>query len=193
MRMAVLLTTFNRRDKTINCLESIKKQKLLNNIRLEIFLTDDASKDGTADAVHATYPGIKVYQGNGSLYWAGGMRKSWKEALVYEFDYYLLLNDDTILNEKTINRLVQYAEESKIKTGNLAICVGSTLNEGTGEVSYGGRKLYSKRSIRSYKVYSDTQALECDLGNANIMLVPKEVVQKIGILSEAVYGETAVR
>jgi GT2 family glycosyltransferase len=38
--------------------------------------------------------------------------------------------------------------------------------------------------VQSYSVYSDTDFLECDLANANIMMVPMQIVKRIGILSE---------
>jgi GT2 family glycosyltransferase len=53
----------------------------------------------------------------------------------------------------------------------------------TNKVSYGGHKLYSKDSVTHFSVSSETEYLECDLANANIMLVPKETVKRIGILS----------
>lgn len=178
MRIAVLLTTFNRKEKTISCLESLYAQQLPADVAFEVFLTDDGSKDGTADAVKKTFPEVHVFHGNGSLFWAGGMRNSWKQAIQHEFDYFLLLNDDTVLHENAINILLESNRKQK------AVCVGTTLDKASGSLSYGGRKVSNGFQLKSYKVHSDTDYVECDLGNANIMLVPKAVVDKIGILSD---------
>ncbi|MBB1286132.1 glycosyltransferase family 2 protein [Flavisolibacter sp. BT320] len=178
MRIAVLLTTFNRKEKTLTCLESLYAQQLPAGLTFEVFLTDDNSKDGTAEAVQESFPDVHIFHGNGSLFWAGGMRNSWRHALQHQFDYYLLLNDDTVLHENAIHVLL---ESNRKQT---SVCVGTTLDKNSGTLSYGGRKVYSSLQLKSYKVHSDTEYVECDLGNANIMLVPNAVVDKIGILSD---------
>ncbi|MEO6000846.1 MAG: glycosyltransferase family 2 protein [Chitinophagaceae bacterium] len=184
MKIAVLLATYNRKDKTLSCLENLLKQENLADTHLEIFLTDDASSDGTAVAVKTSFPSVNIFNGTGSLFWAGGMRNSWKKALGSDPDYFLLLNDDTILTKTAIADLLKYSSMDITYT-TPAICIGSTADWYTGEISYGGKKLRSKKNTKSDVVFSKTQYVECDLGNANIMLVPNSVVKKIGMLSDA--------
>ena len=115
-KIAVLLTCFNRKDKTIACLESllytVKNYNDFANEKNEIsiFLTDDASTDGTAQAAMKVCQGedIHIVQGNGYLFWAGGMRAAWNEALRHEqtWDFFLLLNDDTTLHANAMAELM---------------------------------------------------------------------------------------
>lgn len=179
MRIAVLLTVFNRREKTLACLTRLKRQQLPSGVSTEVFLTDDNSVDGTAETVQFYYPEVNVFKGSGSLFWAGGMRNSWVAALQGEYDYYLLLNDDTMLNLNAIARLLDTAKRND---EHGAICLGATCDD-TGKVTYGGRSLVSRLSVKSRMVFSETSDSECDFGNANIMLVPDKVVAKLGILS----------
>jgi len=179
MKIAVLLATFNRKEKTISCLENLYAQPLPIDIELNVFLTDDASADGTQEVIKKKFPQVNLFSGSGSLYWAGGMRNSWIEAKKYDFDFYLLLNDDTLLRYNAISTLVYYANRPSEKP---IIYIGSTANS-DGKISYGGHKLYSKNKVQSFNLYSEIELLECDLGNANIMLVPREIVGSIGILS----------
>lgn len=185
MTIAALLATYNRKDKTITCLESLKKQELPQNTGVQVFLTDDASSDGTSETVKACFPEVKIYKGTGLLFWAGGMRNSWGEALASKPDYYLLLNDDTVLTDNAVSELIKYCTSQTRGDMSPPICIGSTMDTQTGEISYGGKKLRSKSRIANDKVFSKTDLMECDLGNANIMLVPRQVVEKIGILSKA--------
>ncbi|WP_256010002.1 glycosyltransferase family 2 protein [Desertivirga xinjiangensis] len=180
MKLGILLTTFNRKQKTLSCLNSIYRQKLPANVSFDIHLTDDGSADRTAEAVKFHYPAVHVYHGTGSLFWAGGMRNSWRKALAGDYDYYLLLNDDTVLKDGALTTLLQYNENS----ASPAICVGATCDE-NGKITYGGKKLRSRLFLKSQTIHSDSDFLDCDLGNANIMLVPAEVVRKIGILSDS--------
>jgi GT2 family glycosyltransferase len=179
MRIAVLLATFNRKVKTISCLKSLYEQKIPGQITLEVFLTDDASSDGTALAIKQQFQAVNIFTGSGSLFWAGGMRNSWTEAQKTDPDYYLLLNDDTTLVNDAIIKLLDFNKNNAAT----AICVGTTQDSVSGDISYGGRKLYHKSKVRSFTIFSEDEYLECDLANANILLVPKAVVEAIGILS----------
>jgi len=180
MKIAILLTTYNRREKTVACLQSLQAQKLPTEVRLEVFLTDDASADGTIDAVKQVYPDAHVFQGTGSLYWAGGMRNTWHEAKKHNPDYYLLLNDDTVLHPDAIDVLLKNCATDE----TAGICIGSTCDTASGEISYGGWKLEGRGTWKSSRIHSSTAYTECDFGNANIMLVPRPVVEKIGILAD---------
>jgi len=183
MKIAVLLATFNRKHKTLSCLESLFNQKLDSGINLQVFLTDDNSSDGTPVEVKKNYPNVNVLNGTGNLFWAGGMRNSWSEALQAGPDYFLLLNDDTLLKDNCISTLLSYFElEGSTK---YSIVVGSTLDEEKNEISYGGHKLFNQKKVPCYNVFSNTEYLDCDMANANIMLVPKPITDEIGILSDS--------
>ena len=179
--IAVLITSYNRKEKTISCLRSLKIQVLPAETFLTFFITDDNSKDGTCEAIRNEFPDVSLFHGDGSLFWAGGMRNSWNEALKIDPDYYLLVNDDVLFKEKAVNSLL---ECSHINKSNSAISVGSTMDIDKKIISYGGRRLGSSTTWNSgYLVYSETEYLDCDVANANILLIPKEIVKKIGILS----------
>lgn len=106
LSLAILMTCYNRRQKTLDCLEALRKQELLPNLVVQVYLVDDGSTDGTGEAVKAAYPGIKVLQGNGNLFWNGGMRLAFSEAMKSDYDYYLWLNDDTLLYPRAIQSLL---------------------------------------------------------------------------------------
>jgi len=182
MKIAVLLATFNRKEKTLSCLRSLFNQKNIEGIDIEVFITDDASADGTVEAIKKEFPLIHIFNGTGSLFWAGGMRNSWGEARKTKQDQYLLLNDDTILDEYAVFKLLSYY--SFYKNTVPAICIGSTKDLVSGQISYGGQKLYNKNKVQCFNIFSETEYMVCDMANSNIMLVPHEVVEKIGILSD---------
>ena len=177
VKIAVSLTTYNRKDKTISCLQSLKLQTISTSVKLDVYVTDDASTDDTPAVIKMIYPEANIFIGSGTLFWAGGMRKSWGEALKSNYDYYFLLNDDTILMPNALEVLLTYYKDNPI-----GIVVGSTAEDD--RISYGGQKITSKLNFKREIVFSDSVFLDCDLGNANIMLVPGQVVAKIGILSE---------
>jgi len=105
-RIAVLITCHNRKPKTLACLTALFNQTPPSSATTDVYLVDDGSTDGTAEEVHQAYPQVKILQGDGSLFWNGGMRKAFSEALKYDYDYYLWLNDDTILYPEAIASLL---------------------------------------------------------------------------------------
>ena len=115
MKVAVLLATYNRREKTIACLTNLYEQSLPSNCEFEVFLTDDASTDGTQESVKNEFPQINLLHGDGSLFWAGGMRNSWTQAIKNNYDFYLLLNDDTLLKHDALFTLFYTANKSSDK------------------------------------------------------------------------------
>lgn len=79
--IAIILTVFNRKAKTLRCMSQIQEalDKQAIPFQLHVYLTDDGSTDGTADALaeqNYTFP-LTILKGTGSLYWNGGMINSW--------------------------------------------------------------------------------------------------------------------
>jgi len=184
-RIAVLITCNNRKDKTISCLKSLFKAYNVTskNFGISVYLTDDASTDGTSEAVQYYFPQVNILAGTGSLYWAGGMRNSWNVALKTGFDGYLLLNDDTIL-ESNIFFNIRIVDEFSLKQfGKRGIYVGSTIDKSSNIISYGGSIVNNKFLFSTHKIIPTGKIEICDLGNANIMYVSNDVVETIGILN----------
>ncbi|HVZ84595.1 MAG TPA: glycosyltransferase family 2 protein [Terracidiphilus sp.] len=182
-RIAVLMTCFNRRVHTLRALEALAGQKDIGDVRLTVFLVDDGSRDGTADAVRAAFPAVRVLQGDGALYWNGGMRMAFAAAFAEGFDGYLLLNDDTALEEDALARVVHCAR-MQLAAGRPAIVVGSTRSPRTGAHSYGGINLRRAGvSLTLVRVPpQENEAIECDTMNGNIALVPHAIAAKTGNL-----------
>ena len=119
-RIAVIMTCFNRRQKTLACLDAVLAQTALRSMALDFFITDDGSTDGTAAALLGKHPSIRLFKGNGTMYWNGGMRLAWSEALQGAYDFFLWLNDDTFLYPDTLQRLVDthYAHYGSSNSSN---------------------------------------------------------------------------
>ena len=125
-----------------------------------------------------------ILQGDGNLFWANGMIKSWTEALKKRFDFYLLLNDDTTIFENALNILFDAHKECLNIYNQEGVYIGSTLDNETKQISYGGALIKNRFKYTFSKIIPNGKINLCDLGNANIMMVSKLVVDKVGILSK---------
>jgi len=184
-RIAVLLTCHNRKGKTISCLYNLFSayKTVQNYFDIKVYLTDDGSVDNTSEEVKKLFPFITVLKGTGNMFWAGGMRNSWKEALKCNYDAYLLLNDDTNVSYNLFDELKICHEYSLINYNSSGIYIGST-HDGENNYTYGGSVVTNKFLNTYQRLVPSGKIEECDLGNGNLMLVTKDVVKKIGIFSE---------
>lgn len=175
--IAVLITCHNRIEKTLSCLKHLFEADVSSEHILEVFLVDDGSTDGTSSMVSKQFPTVKIYKGNGNLYWNGGMYLAWEYASnEYNYDYYLWLNDDTFIEKITIEKLIESAESLSNKS-IICACIRSLDKK---KWTYGGFKMLSRRRI--IKLLPNGHLQACDLTNGNCVLVPKFVFESVGNL-----------
>lgn len=188
VHIAILLTCFNRKQKTLLCLQNLDMQSLPQGVQLEIFLVDDGSTDGTSDAVSKNHPDVNLIRSEDNLYWNQGMCLAWKSAMKRQnYDYYLLLNDDTELFMDAIAKLLGVENSIKCETGNTGVIVGSTMDSVTKRLTYGGNNRlrgFLGKGFRFGRVTPMDKPVICDTFNANCVLISQQVVDDIGILSD---------
>jgi GT2 family glycosyltransferase len=175
--VAVLMTCYNRRDVTLNCLRQLYQQ----NIDFHVYLVDDGCSDGTAEAVSLKYPQVNIIKGEGNLFWGGGMHLAFDTAMKQCYEYYLWLNDDTLLNPNTLSKLLDTHQNLARQGYPQSIVVGSVTDPLTGEYSYGGR-IPSKRlfSFKFDSLEPGIEPKECTTMQGNCVLIPHSVVEIVG-------------
>lgn len=180
-RLAVLLACHNRRDITLECLRRLFENQAKLQIDMEVYLVDDGSTDGTGDAVRMDYPSIHVIDGDGELYWSGGMRAAFAAAMHQGYDYYLWLNDDTHLYPGALDILFTAMQDVKTQGHLKSVICGSTWDPYKKELSYGGYKRRKER-FRTVlaKLYPTDKPLRCDTMNGNCVLIAESVTRCVG-------------
>lgn len=189
LRIAVLMTVHNRREKTLRCLESLKDtlQPCIDIASIKVFLTDDGCTDGTPDAILAgTYPfEVRILTGDGNLFWNGGMINSWKAAIDEGgWDGYLWLNDDAVVLPEFWQDLAQADAYSIKQYGKHGIYVGSTKDAVTGAYTYGGFVFTNKLTLKDRMLPPNGEFQTCEAAHGNITYVSDEVVRKQGVFCD---------
>lgn len=183
MKIAVIITVFNRREKTLACLEALYALPH-EGVDFKVYLTDDGSTDGTGEAVARRFPEVIVSKGDGSLYWAGGTEMSWRRAVNDGgYDGYLWLNDDTVLKDNVWPELLGADRYCRAKYGTGGIYVGSTLDMKGQRRTYGGLRAGSRLRASFTKLEPDGTYKECDIANGNITLIMNDVVKELGTMT----------
>jgi len=187
MRIAALMTCHNRVACTTQSVRALKAQAV-PGVSVDLFLVDDGSRDGTAQAIREVIPDATVLAGDGNLFWCGGVRWAFDEAIRKGYDFYLWLNDDTTLDEDALVRLMDTYRAVSADVFDATIVVGSTRDPKTGLFTYGGWSRYRKPTglISWKKTPPNMDApLSCDTMNGNCVLISKSVVERIGNIDVA--------
>ena len=179
MNIAILITSHNRKNITLKCLDNLFSTKNINDFDFDIFLVDDGSTDGTSEAIRGQYPKVYIIKGNGDLYWNQGMRLAWQTAAkTKEYDFYLWLNDDTNLNNDALDHIFRCYNESLLLTKKPNIIVGACRNNvNSNNFSYGLRDEYGPIIPNGKFQYGKYM-------NGNCVLVSSEIFRENGMLSD---------
>jgi GT2 family glycosyltransferase len=174
--VTAILTSHGRKEATLRCLGSLFAQ-VDAEADISAVLVDDASPDGTTEAVLARFDRVRVIAGNGNLFWANGMAVAEAEARRRQPDYLLWLNDDVILDRTALARLI---EVSRSAAARLHVVAGPVLDPGRGTTSYGGVRRRDWHPLRYELVRPTGRVTELDTVHGNVLLVPAATAELLG-------------
>ncbi len=101
--VCIVIPVHNRRKLTLECLNGLRW--CAGEPDWKIILVDDASTDGTGDAVRSLHPHVEIVLGDGNLFWTGAMRMGMRRGLELGCTEFIWLNDDTSPDEKSLRRI----------------------------------------------------------------------------------------
>lgn len=110
-RITVLTLTWNQKQDTLQCLESLLQ---LHYPNFNILLVDNGSEDGTVRAVRDRYPGIEILENPENYGFAGGFNAGLRHALDQQSEYIFMINNDTEVAPDMLDILMQYVDEPRV-------------------------------------------------------------------------------
>lgn len=108
MKVIVSIVSYNTKDLTKNCLESILQKTWKSKI--EIWLVDNASKDGSVEFFKEHYPQIHLMANKKNLGFGKAHNQVFQKA---RGDFFLVLNSDTLMSEGVIDDMVLFMTEKQ--------------------------------------------------------------------------------
>ena len=105
--VAIIIVNWNSYGDTSQCLDSLRT---IDYSRYEIIVTDNGSSDGSGDQLKDNYPEINLLKNSENLGFTGGNNTGIKYALEKQFDYLMLLNNDTVVTKSFLAHLVETIE-----------------------------------------------------------------------------------
>jgi len=105
--LSIVIATMNNEQTLGKCLKSIYAHGL--GLSMEIFVSDNSSGDSTARMIRADFPAVKLLENGGNL---GFARANNKAIRLAQGRYVLLLNDDTVILDNAISKMVRFMDEN---------------------------------------------------------------------------------
>src|SRR5438132_13553621 len=105
MKLSVVIICWNDLKVIANCLRSIFDET--HEIDFEVIVSDNGSTDGSADYIRENFGQVKVVENGGNLGFARGNNSGIRVA---HGDYILILNPDTIIHDRALEKLVAFAD-----------------------------------------------------------------------------------
>ncbi len=189
--LSIILVSYNTRELLLRCLEEIFRQR--GKGTLEVFVIDNASRDGSAEAVARTFPQVRLIRNAENAGFARAVNQGLSAASGRNR---LLLNPDAVADRETIEAMADYLD-----THFEAGAVGPQLLHEDGRLQNSIApfptlatellnkslltRLFPKRYPGKHREFAGPTEVESLIGAC--MMVRGEVVDQVGMLDEGYF------
>jgi len=180
----VIIPVHNRIKYTVECINSLKKQDCSS--KLKIFIVDDGSIDNTKKIINKKFPEIKIFKGNGSLFWGGAVNYGIKKVLksAKKNDWILLVNNDVEFKYNAVSELIKKSKKYKRKVIMGALTVSfqdkkTIIKSGTVVKSWFLNITSHQFLGLNLKSLKDKKPIKVDFLTGRCLLHPIEIFKKV--------------
>lgn len=188
--MYIVLVNWNGRDVTLACLDSLAK---LTYPQFKVVVVDNASTDGSVQAIRDRHPTVVVQEQQRNLRFAGGSNAGIRYALEHGAEMICLLNNDTTVDSNFLTALVARLQ-SDATIGAVAPKIyyfdepqriwfaGGEISMWTGTMRHVGIRELDRGQYETSR--------EIDYATGCCILTRKEVIERVGMLDESYHMYT---
>ncbi|GMN06211.1 glycosyltransferase family 2 protein [Croceitalea sp. MTPC5] len=183
--VSIITINYNESSVTLAMLESLQ---FLSYKNVEVIVVDNASPDDDPDVLKSHFPEINLIKSKENLGFAGGNNLGVKVA---KGDYLLFINNDTIVPENFIGPLVETLQKDEtigMVSPKIKFHWDPTL------IQYAGYTPMNQWTIRNNSIGyhhkddgSFDKAGETESIHGAAMMVPKRVVEEVGMMTEVYF------
>ncbi len=192
--ISVVIVNYNVKDYLAQALLSLKRA--LKDIRYEIIVVDNASVDDSVPYLRQHFPEVKIIENEENVGFARANNQALKQV---RGDYIVLINPDTVVQEDTFTRLLDFFEQTpdasaatcKIINPDGTFSVDCRHSIPTPTIAFwkvtGLSKLFPKSKIfgRYNLTFLDPdQTYTVPAISGSFMMIKKEVLDQVGYFDE---------
>jgi GT2 family glycosyltransferase len=183
--IAIVLLNYNGLEDTRKCLESIER---IPYRPLQIIVVDNASAEDPTEILQAEFPRCIVLRSETNQGWAGGNNIGIRHTLPQDAEYVILLNNDTLVSEELVYRLV-HAAQGRPEFGVIGPVINHMVRpdevqtDGCLFIREDGSGFFQRKPVER-KRCSPPAITEVDIVNGCCMMISKRVFETIGLIDE---------
>ncbi len=188
--MYIVIVNWNGKDVTLECLDSLAHVTYRN---VKIVVVDNASSDGSVQAIREGHPEAVVLEQQINLRFAGGTNAGMHYALEHGAEMLCLLNNDTTVHPEFLTHLVSRMQSAP----DIGVVAPKIYYESDPELIWfaGGKISMWSGTMRHIGIrerdrgqYDD--ARDIDYATGCCMLARREVIGRVGMLDESFFMYT---
>jgi hypothetical protein len=194
--VSVIVVNWNLKEFLEGCLDSIEAFR--GSLDVEVIVVDNASADGSQQMVKSRFPGVKLIENSDN---AGFSRANNQAIDLAAGRYFFLLNNDALLFEHSLPRLVEFMDSHP----RVGICGPRVVNEDmTLQIRSKGRypsvgtalghfflpaslQQHGQRPRGFYEFKDDLQSRPVDWVSGCALMARREAVAQVGMLDADVF------
>ena len=182
--LSIIIVNWNTKEITLDCLRSVFEQT--KNLSFEVILVDNGSSDGSLTAIRRGFPSVRLIENRENLGFAKASNQGIKNS---RGKYILLLNSDTVILKKALDKMVGFMERNAEVGACSARLVGTDRK--TQHIAARFPSLFHYfneyilgRPSANYprEKYGRNMEVEALIGAC--LMLRKEVISQVGLLSE---------
>lgn len=182
----IIILNWNGKDDTLACLDSVHK---LDYPDYHVIVVDNASTDGSVDAISARYSSaawLTIIENSANIGYTGGNNVGIRYAMEKGAKYIWLLNNDTKSEPDALNILINAAQEHP-KAGLLGPKIVQMDNPAKAYSMIGRLNMWFPWPDRMEGTdvrEIGRQVSEADFLSGAALLVKREFIEQVGLLDE---------
>lgn len=184
--VAVIVVSWNAKSDVLQCLASV----VAVPDDVQIIVVDNASQDGTVQAIRDSFPQVTILENAENLGYTGGNNAGIRYALDQGAAYLLLVNDDAILAPDAISHLLsaarQHAEAGLLGPNVYVREERERFLSSGGVFAAGWRPVH--RGLGENTDLHYREVAEVDFLTGCALLAKREVVERIGLLDDRFFA-----
>lgn len=182
MVVTIILNT-NRKEDTLTALSSLQANDYVSH---RVIVLDNASVDGSVEAIRGAYPRVEIIELDHNLGYAGNNNVGIQAALGRGADWVFVLNEDTVLAPDCITRLMEVGT-SDSRVGVMGPMVyhhdePNVIQSAGGKMDDNWRAWHLAQNELDRGQYNQPHAVEWISGCA--IMVRRAVIEQVGGLDE---------
>lgn len=201
MKLSVIIVNYNVEFFLEQCLHSV--EKAIAGIDAEVFVVDNVSVDGSCAMVKEKFPWVELIENTENVGFSKGNNQAMR---ISKGEYFLLLNPDTVVEEDTFSKVIDFMDDHP-ETGGL----GVKMVDGKGNYLPESKRGLPTPWVAFYKIFglsalfpknkrfnryylgnlSPDETHEIEILSGAFMMMRKKALDEVGLLDEAffMYGE----